>query len=43
MHIDSALAGVSENDRCKGWRTGQCPASQPKIPDEGTEEGEVDH
>ena len=23
-HIDNALAGVREEDRCEGWRTGQC-------------------
>ena len=26
-HIDSALAGVSEADRCGGWRTGRCTSS----------------
>ena len=24
MHINSALRGVPEEDRCAGWRTGQC-------------------
>jgi hypothetical protein len=24
MHIDSALKGVSEDERCPGWKTGQC-------------------
>jgi hypothetical protein len=26
MHIESALRGVSEADRCAGWRTGRCVA-----------------
>ena len=25
MHIQSALAGVAEADRCAGWETGKCP------------------
>jgi hypothetical protein len=24
QHIDSALNGVEEKDRCKGWKTGKC-------------------
>ena len=26
MHIDSALAGVPDDERCPGWRTGKCSA-----------------
>mmetsp|Transcript_38812 Transcript_38812/g.93369 ORF Transcript_38812/g.93369 Transcript_38812/m.93369 type:complete len:83 (+) Transcript_38812:260-508(+) len=25
MHIDSALRGVAEDERCPGWQTGNCP------------------
>ncbi|KAL3809321.1 hypothetical protein ACHAXA_008720 [Cyclostephanos tholiformis] len=25
MHIDSALRGVGEEERCPGWQTGKCP------------------
>lgn len=25
MHIQSALQGVPEEDRCAGWKTGRCP------------------
>ena len=24
MHIDSALNGVAETDRCPGWKLGKC-------------------
>lgn len=24
MHIDSALRGVPEEERCSGWKTGHC-------------------
>lgn len=24
LHIDSALAGVEEADRCSGWQEGKC-------------------
>ncbi len=27
MHIDSALKGVAEEERCEGWKTGKCPKS----------------
>ena len=27
MHIDSALRGVAEEDRCPGWKTGKCEAA----------------
>ena len=30
MHIQSALAGVNEEDRCLSWRTGMC------VPMKGT-------
>ena len=25
MHIDSALQGIPEEERCPGWKTGNCP------------------
>ena len=25
LHIESALQGVPEYERCAGWRTGNCP------------------
>ncbi len=28
QHIDSALNGVEEKDRCKGWKTGKCLANE---------------
>jgi len=34
MHIDSALMGVPEADRCVGWKTGKCPTGV-----KATEEG----
>ncbi|CAN0170743.1 unnamed protein product [Pylaiella littoralis] len=27
MHIDSALSGLAEGDRCAGWKQGKCPAA----------------
>ena len=33
MHIDSALAGVAEGERCTGWRTGKCGAFVPSGKD----------
>lgn len=30
-HIESALSGVAEGDRCAGWKTGKCPGPQPKT------------
>ena len=34
-HIDSALEGVPEGDRCGGWRTGKC-APVNSTPNEGS-------
>jgi hypothetical protein len=31
MHIESALRGVSETDRCAGWRTGQSCGSRAAV------------
>ena len=28
MHIESALSGVPENQRCAGYKTGTCPPKQ---------------
>lgn len=25
LHIESALQGVADHDRCAGWRNGKCP------------------
>ena len=33
LHIDSALNGVAECDRCSGWQTGVC---QPATADDTT-------
>ena len=33
LHIDSALNGVAECDRCSGWKTGVC---QPATADDTT-------
>ncbi|CAM9303433.1 unnamed protein product [Phaeothamnion confervicola] len=27
QHIESALSGVAEADRCPGWRSGKCTAA----------------
>ena len=35
MHIDSALAGVPEADRCPGYKTQKCPLKKNNEPDEG--------
>ena len=31
MHIDSALAGVPEEQRCPGWKTGKCSAGSDGV------------
>ena len=31
MHIDSALAGVPEEERCPGWKTGKCTAGSSGV------------
>ena len=32
MHIESALRGVDEAERCAGWRTGKCAPAAAKPP-----------
>ncbi|KAL7411837.1 hypothetical protein BDY24DRAFT_416750 [Mrakia frigida] len=31
-HIETALAGVPETERCAGWKTGKCPGVQAAKP-----------
>ena len=31
QHIESALSGVAETDRCPGWRTGICVGSKQPV------------
>ena len=31
MHIDAALSGVPESDRCADWRTGKCQLAAKRI------------
>ena len=36
MHIDSALYGIPEDQRCPGYKTQKCPLKTDKSePDEG--------
>ena len=40
MHIEEALRGVPESERCAGWKTGTCPGEQAMTKgekDEGNE------
>ena len=31
MHINSALKGIPEEDRCAGWKTGNCEPAEERI------------
>lgn len=33
LHIDSALQGVADSDRCAGWETGDCPTMKSSDSD----------
>jgi stress-induced morphogen len=40
LHIDSALQGVAECDRCSGWKTGICQSKFVSSTSESTSGGE---
>ena len=41
QHIDTALQGVAEADRCPGWRSGKCTAQPPQTKTEASKSWNV--